>query len=43
MVVVVIAMNAVRIGIEERMLVATLSGYDDYRNRCRFRMIPGVW
>jgi len=43
MILLVIAMNAVRIRIEERMLVGTLDGYEDYRRRCRFRMIPGVW
>jgi protein-S-isoprenylcysteine O-methyltransferase Ste14 len=28
---------------EERMLVAELSGYDDYRRKVRYRMVPGLF
>lgn len=28
---------------EERVLVAELPGYDDYRRRVRWRLVPGVW
>jgi protein-S-isoprenylcysteine O-methyltransferase Ste14 len=28
---------------EERMLVATLPGYADYRATTRARLIPGIW
>ena len=28
---------------EERMLVASLAGYAEYRRKVRFRLIPGVW
>lgn len=28
---------------EEKVLVAGLAGYDDYRRKVRFRLLPGVW
>ena len=28
---------------EERYLIVHLAGYDEYRRRVRFRLIPGVW
>jgi len=28
---------------EERVLRRALQGYDDYANRVRFRLLPGVW
>jgi protein-S-isoprenylcysteine O-methyltransferase Ste14 len=38
-----IAVLAVRIGIEERFLRDTLTGYPAYAERVRARLIPGVW
>jgi protein-S-isoprenylcysteine O-methyltransferase Ste14 len=38
-----IATLAVRIRIEERFLLEALPGYEDYRHRVRYRLIPGVW
>jgi protein-S-isoprenylcysteine O-methyltransferase Ste14 len=32
-----------RLMAEERFLAAGLAGYDDYRRRVRYRLIPGVW
>jgi len=37
------AMVAVRLIDEERFLVIHLPGYDAYRLRVRYRLIPGVW
>ena len=34
---------AIRIGIEERTLMAGLSGYADYAARVRYRLLPGLW
>jgi protein-S-isoprenylcysteine O-methyltransferase Ste14 len=34
---------AARIGVEERMLAQKLDGYDDYRRRVRWRLLPFVW
>jgi len=34
---------AIRTGIEERALVAGLSGYADYAARVRYRLLPGIW
>ena len=34
---------AVRIVEEEKMLAMALSGYDDYRRRVRYRLLPFVW
>ncbi|WP_338690846.1 isoprenylcysteine carboxylmethyltransferase family protein [Bradyrhizobium sp. 26S5] len=36
-------MFAIRTGIEERTLVAGLSGYADYAARVRYRLVPGLW
>jgi protein-S-isoprenylcysteine O-methyltransferase Ste14 len=33
----------IRTALEDRMLHNELSGYSDYANRVRFRLIPGVW
>ncbi len=38
-----IAMLMLRIGIEERFLVQHLEGYAEYRDRVRYRIIPGIW
>jgi protein-S-isoprenylcysteine O-methyltransferase Ste14 len=38
-----IVLFAVRSGIEERALLAGLSGYTDYAARVRSRLLPGVW
>ena len=32
-----------RIALEERVLVAGLDGYGEYRSRVRARLVPGVW
>ncbi len=40
---VLIGLLAVRIHIEERLLAKELEGYDEYRKRVRFRLVPGVW
>jgi protein-S-isoprenylcysteine O-methyltransferase Ste14 len=37
------ALFAVRIGIEERTLVADLPDYADYAARVRYRLLPGLW
>jgi len=34
---------AVRIDDEETMLREEFTGYDDYVQRVRFRVVPGVW
>jgi protein-S-isoprenylcysteine O-methyltransferase Ste14 len=34
---------AIRTRIEERALVAGLSGYADYAARVRYRLLPGIW
>jgi len=36
-------MFAIRTRIEERTLVAGLSGYVDYTARVRYRLVPGLW
>jgi len=33
----------VRIFGEEKMLTEELDGYDEYKKRVRFRMLPGIW
>lgn len=38
-----IALLAVRILFEERMLRAKLAGYGEYAGRVRWRLVPGVW
>ena len=37
------ALLAVRILVEENVLRMNLAGYDSYRNRVRYRLMPGVW
>ncbi|MEN3349085.1 MAG: hypothetical protein V7632_2720 [Bradyrhizobium sp.] len=34
---------AIRTGIEERTLLAGLTGYADYAARVRYRLVPGLW
>lgn len=34
---------AVRIGLEEALLVRELEGYEAYRRKVRYRLVPGVW
>jgi protein-S-isoprenylcysteine O-methyltransferase Ste14 len=43
MVPIFIALFAIRIGIEERILRDGLPGYADYAARVRYRLVPGVW
>ena len=38
-----VAVIVVRLLDEERVLARELAGYDDYRQRVRSRLIPGVW
>jgi protein-S-isoprenylcysteine O-methyltransferase Ste14 len=38
-----IGLLAVRIVFEERFLSAALEGYDAYRARVRWRLVPFVW
>jgi protein-S-isoprenylcysteine O-methyltransferase Ste14 len=38
-----IAVIAVRIVHEEKLLEASLSGYTEYKRRVRYRLIPFVW
>ena len=33
----------IRIIDEERLLSGELSGYDDYRKKVKFRLIPFIW
>lgn len=33
----------VRVINEEKLLVAELDGYDSYRQRVRYRIVPGIW
>src|SRR5262249_12824611 len=40
---VVIPVLAFRITDEEKMLVGELQGYEDYRRKVRFRLIPAIW
>jgi protein-S-isoprenylcysteine O-methyltransferase Ste14 len=40
---VVIPVLAFRISDEEKMLVGELAGYEDYRRKVRFRLIPAIW
>jgi protein-S-isoprenylcysteine O-methyltransferase Ste14 len=28
---------------EEKMLVSELEGYEEYRRKVRYRLLPGVW
>lgn len=43
MVPILVALFAIRIGIEERTLREGLPGYADYTARVRYRLVPGVW
>ncbi|WP_018321872.1 isoprenylcysteine carboxylmethyltransferase family protein [Bradyrhizobium sp. WSM2793] len=43
MVPILVLLFAIRIGIEERTLRDGLAGYDDYAERVRYRLLPGVW
>lgn len=38
-----VALLALRIHFEERLLRLRLAGYEDYTRRVRWRLIPGVW
>ena len=38
-----VALLVVRTGLEDRTLHAELSGYPEYAERVRYRLIPGVW
>jgi protein-S-isoprenylcysteine O-methyltransferase Ste14 len=38
-----VAVLIVRIAVEEKLLVAELDGYADYRARVRWRLIPYIW
>ena len=33
----------VRIGSEEALLVRELEGYEAYRHKVRYRLVPGIW
>jgi protein-S-isoprenylcysteine O-methyltransferase Ste14 len=35
--------TVLRILNEERVLVADLPGYDEYRRKVRYRLVPGIW
>jgi protein-S-isoprenylcysteine O-methyltransferase Ste14 len=39
----VCAMIVVRLLDEERYLAKNLAGYEEYRRRVRWRLVPGVW
>ena len=41
--VVPVALLAARIHFEERLLAVRLAGYDDYRRRVRWRLVPNAW
>jgi protein-S-isoprenylcysteine O-methyltransferase Ste14 len=38
-----VVLFAIRMGIEERALLAGLPGYADYAARVRYRLVPGIW
>jgi protein-S-isoprenylcysteine O-methyltransferase Ste14 len=38
-----IVLYFVRTALEDQTLVAELDGYEDYKKRVKFRLIPGVW
>ncbi len=40
---IVVILFVIRTALEDRTLKAELSGYADYADRVRFRLIPGVW
>jgi protein-S-isoprenylcysteine O-methyltransferase Ste14 len=39
----IIPMLVARIRNEEAVLVKDLPGYEEYRQKVRFRLVPGVW
>jgi protein-S-isoprenylcysteine O-methyltransferase Ste14 len=41
--VLIIPIISARIGREEQLLVKELSGYEEYCEKVRFRLIPGIW
>jgi protein-S-isoprenylcysteine O-methyltransferase Ste14 len=43
MIVVPVGLLALRVHFEERLLRARLSGYEAYRQRVRWRIVPGAW
>jgi protein-S-isoprenylcysteine O-methyltransferase Ste14 len=38
-----VAVLVARLGAEEQFLLRNLPGYGDYRDRVRFRLVPGLW
>ena len=40
---IIVAGLALRIRREEGMLRQQLAGYDDYAERVKYRLVPGVW
>ena len=40
---VLIAVLVVRLLDEERYLAANLAGYDSYRSKVRYRLVPMIW
>jgi protein-S-isoprenylcysteine O-methyltransferase Ste14 len=38
-----VAILVVRIGLEEALLVKELEGYEEYRRRVRWRLVPYLW
>ena len=38
-----IGILALRLAVEERTLIGQLPGYPDYREKVRWRLLPGVW
>lgn len=41
--IIVVGLFAYRISKEEEILVRELSGYEEYRSRVRYRLLPGFW
>ena len=40
---IMLTMLSVRAVLEERTLMRELEGYEEYMERVRYRLIPGVW
>jgi protein-S-isoprenylcysteine O-methyltransferase Ste14 len=38
-----VALLAGRIGAEEKLLARELEGYEAYRGKVRYRLVPGIW
>jgi protein-S-isoprenylcysteine O-methyltransferase Ste14 len=38
-----VAVLALRIGDEEKMLRQELTGYEEYTQKVRYRLVPGLW